>query len=255
MDEFFAYTMDGKTGVKMPRGDKDAILRYVMRIPGLGVQRKIVAECADLDAECEKRRKEIQKCETKIDALYAEVTKMESNGKGWFEGKLQDILLEPNDLGDKIPESAIQTKGSIPVITQKEGVLVSGYTDKEVKVVDDLPIIVFGDHSCTFKYVDFEFVRGADGTQLLKFDTAKFDCKFMCGYLSRMKITNANSYERHMKYLKNATVKIPPIEIQLKILDDEKQFDSKICIARKMIDSVATKKAAILEKYLKQKEV
>ena len=105
--------------------------------PPMAVQRKIVVECAELDAECEKRRKEIQKCETKIDALYAEVTKMESNGKGWFEGKLEDILLEPNDLGDKIPESAIQTKGSIPVITQKEGVLVSGYTDKDVKASDD----------------------------------------------------------------------------------------------------------------------
>ena len=62
MDEFFAYTMEGKTGVKMPRGDKDAILRYGLRIPDIEIQKKIVAECSKLDVGCEKQRKEIQKC-------------------------------------------------------------------------------------------------------------------------------------------------------------------------------------------------
>ena len=56
------------------------------------------------------------------------------------------------------------------MVTQEQGSLISGYTNNKNSITD-LPIIVFGDHSCTFKFIDFPFVRGADGTQLLKINT------------------------------------------------------------------------------------
>ena len=249
-DEFFAYTMEGKTGVKMPRGDKEDILKYGIHVPPLAIQKKIVAECAKLDAECEKQKKVIEDCQTEIEGLYAKVKK-EENQQGWFKGKVEDVLLEVGNAGDKIPAKEIKSAGAIPVITQEFDQLISGYVDAGVKTVTDLPVVVFGDHSCTFKFVDFEFVRGADGTQLLKFDSEKFDTRFMCGYLSRMELTNANSYERHMKYLKNSSIVIPPLVQQKKIADDESKFLAKIASARKVIDSVAAKKSAVLDKYLK----
>jgi type I restriction enzyme S subunit len=62
-DAFFAYNMQNAKGAKMPRGSKPAILKYVVPIPPVEVQREIVrvldsfrALEAELEAELEARR-------------------------------------------------------------------------------------------------------------------------------------------------------------------------------------------------------
>ena len=81
--------------------------------------------------------------------------------------RLEQLLLHIDGSTTKIGKEEILSDGEFPVITQEKGNLIAGYTDND-EPITDLPLIVFGDHSCTFKYVNFEFVRGADGTQLLK---------------------------------------------------------------------------------------
>jgi type I restriction enzyme S subunit len=49
-DDFFAYNMQHAKGAKMPRGDKVAILNYVIPIPPLEVQREIVNVLDKFDA-------------------------------------------------------------------------------------------------------------------------------------------------------------------------------------------------------------
>jgi type I restriction enzyme M protein len=58
-DEFFDYEMQGKKGLKMPRGDKNQILNYQIPVPTLSEQKKIVSE--------------IEKIETKLKALENEI--------------------------------------------------------------------------------------------------------------------------------------------------------------------------------------
>lgn len=41
-DEFFEYVMSGNKGTKMPRGDKQHIMQYIINIPSIGTQSKIV---------------------------------------------------------------------------------------------------------------------------------------------------------------------------------------------------------------------
>src|SRR5687767_3316351 len=68
----------------------------------------------------------------------------------------------------KLQTRDYQVEGRYPVIDQGQG-LIAGWTDAVEGVIEEqLPVVVFGDHSRTFKYVDFPFVRGADGTQILK---------------------------------------------------------------------------------------
>ena len=66
-DDFFAYNMQHAKGAKMPRGSKEAILRYRIPIPPLEVQREIVKVLdtftqleAELEAELEARRRQYQ---------------------------------------------------------------------------------------------------------------------------------------------------------------------------------------------------
>ena len=102
--------------------------------------------------------------------------------------------------------------------------------------------------------MDFPFVRGADGTQLLKFDRARFDTKFLCYYLRGMELPNANSYERHMKYLKALKIAIPPLAEQRKIVSEIEKCERKIAAAEARLASVAADKSAILSKLYSELE-
>ena len=141
-------------------------------------------------------------------------------------------------------------QGKYPVVTQESDNLIAGYTDID-NAINDLPLIVFGDHTCALKYVDFEFVRGADGTQLIKVDESKIRTKFLCEYLKTIEITNASKYERHFKYLKDITIPMISLQMQDQLLSAINTYESKIAEARTLMSTCQARKQAILDKYLK----
>lgn len=124
------------------------------------------------------------------------------------EACLERVSL-PN--GAKLQTREYQKSGKYPVIDQGQA-MIAGWTDVEDGVISDqLPVIVFGDHSRTFKYVDFPFVRGADGTQILKprkgIDPLYF--YFAC----RSVDLASRGYNRHFSLLKEQSIPVPdPVE-------------------------------------------
>jgi len=127
----------------------------------------------------------------------------------------------------KISKDKILDVGKYPVITQEVDEFISGYTDN-VNVINDLPVIMFGDHNCSFKYIDFEFIRGADGTVMLKPDK-RFIPKYYYFILNNSItniIENRNKYERHNKYLQALKIPLPPKDIQEKIVDEVEKLEN-----------------------------
>ena len=80
-----------------------------------------------------------------------------------------------------------------------------------------MPVILFGDHTRVFKYVDFPFALGADGVQVLVPVTSKFIEKYLYFFLKALRIEN-HGYSRHYKFLKEKEITIPPKEIQTRIV-------------------------------------
>ena len=149
----------------------------------------------------------------------------------------------------KIPQDEIEITGKYPVITQEAENEIAGYTNIDAPITD-LPLVVFGDHSCTFKYIDYEFVRGADGTQLMKFNTEIVMPKYMYFLLRQTDIPNSGKYERHYKYLKELEVIVPPLGTQQQIIAQVEQYEAEIRKAQTIMDGCAARKKAILDKYL-----
>ena len=78
------------------------------------------------------------------------------------------------------------------------------------------------------KWIDFPFVRGADGTQLLKIDETKAVQKYIYYVLKNIKITNSDKYERHFKYLKQMEVPLPKsLDVQRNIVAACEAVDSE----------------------------
>ena len=43
--------MVGNTGLKMPRGNKKAILKFEIPVPSIEIQKEIVKECVEIDKD------------------------------------------------------------------------------------------------------------------------------------------------------------------------------------------------------------
>ena len=126
----------------------------------------------------------------------------------------------------KIKKSEYLSSGSIPVVDQGQD-FIAGYIDDAERSYDGkLPVIVFGDHTCTLKYVDFPFAVGADGTQLIR-PTEDFDIRYLYYALRDLSLEHFG-YQRHFKYLKTSKILCPPMPIQSKIAAILSAYDDLI---------------------------
>lgn len=243
-DTFFDFMMVGKTGVKMPRGDKKIIPNFEIPVPPLDIQKKIAEECAKVDEKCHSAAVAYYNAKEEFHSLFSGI---HPESVVLLESLLQDI----NGATTKIPQRNILPigEGTTPVVSQDSSCLISGSTNIS-EVITDTPLIVFGDHTCAIKYVDFDFVRGADGTQLIKTNEDVIESLYLYGYLKTIQLEHAERYERHFKYLKQTNVPIPNKETQKRIIDEIRRLDIILNSKLQIINSCDIEKQKILDKYL-----
>ena len=218
----------------------NSIANIRIPLPPLAVQKAVAKECAAVDADYAKAKKVIEDGRAKIVEIMAEV-------RGETK-KLEELLRPVSGATVKIQENVIQPAGAIPVITQERDRLIAGYADG-VEPITDVPLIVFGDHTCAFKYVDFPFVRGADGTQLLKTDESVVSMRFLCANLQTAEIEHSGKYERHFKYLKRMDVPVPSLAEQKKVVAAVEAVEAKIAAAKEAMSACPARKREILLRH------
>lgn len=97
--------------------------------------------------------------------------------------------------------------GLYPIIDQTTDVYFAGFTNREDALLSQYPAIVFGDHSCAVKYVNFPFVRGADGTQIMLSKNENVSIEYMYFYVKSINI--GKGYARHYSFIKDYPIIIP----------------------------------------------
>jgi len=136
--------------------------------------------------------------------------------RDWQERAVRDCLLPFEiEVGKKVFARDYKTNGKFPIVDQGQS-LVAGYTDnKSAVIADGPPVVVFGDHTRVFKFVDFPFVIGADGTKLLK-PIPELDPKFFYFACLALDIPS-RGYNRHFKILREQSLRYPEKSEQEKI--------------------------------------
>ena len=144
----------------------------------------------------------------------------------------------------KVLSRDYKSSGSFPIVDQGQR-LIAGWTDDEAGLISThLPVVVFGDHTRAFKYVDFPFVRGADGTQVLK-PKAGIDPLFFY-YACRAIELPSRGYNRHFKTLREQEIPTPALQEQRSIAQALRQIDDALSIQDKQLQtSLALKRAAM----------
>ena len=146
-----------------------------------------------------------------------------SGGKMVWNDKLKreipedwEVLLV-GDILDKVQNTPrlatneYMTNGQYPIIDQTANIYYAGFTDREDAVSRQFPAVVFGDHSCAVKYVNFPFVRGADGTQIMLSKDDRISIEYL--YFATKNIPLREGYARHYSILKESYIIAPTIYI------------------------------------------
>ena len=128
-----------------------------------------------------------------------------------------EVLKDCTKLGTKIPTSEYLENGKYPIIDQGQNDI-AGYYDSDDGLFEDVPTIVFGDHTRVVKYVDKPCFLGADGVKLLCPLDKDINCKYLFYQLSCADIPNTG-YNRHFKWVKALDFKIPSSDEQNHVVE------------------------------------
>ncbi len=148
---------------------------------------------------------------------------MPSVPEGWEILSFSKAASVISDQGKRIKQRDYLTDGKFPVIDQGQD-LIGGYTDDEDMVFDgELPVILFGDHTRSIKFVDKSFAVGAEGIKILKPQQA-YVPKFFFYLLKSLQIPS-RGYSRHYQFLKKFYLPLASKKQQIRIVAEiEKQF-------------------------------
>jgi type I restriction enzyme S subunit len=129
----------------------------------------------------------------------------------------------------KIQRKDFLEDGLFPVVSQ-EADFTNGYWNNSADVFKVAkPIVIFGDHTQVLKFIDFDFVLGADGVKLL-LPKAFLDPKFFF-YALRSQPLKSLGYSRHYRLLKELSIGYPSIPRQKQIvatLDESEKMTKKL---------------------------
>jgi restriction endonuclease S subunit len=167
--------------------------------------------------------------------------------EGWDTKPFEDCI-DRVTYTQKIQRKEFLEDGAYPIVSQEED-FVNGYWDKETDLFKvTTPVVIFGDHTKVLKYVDFDFVLGADGVKILKsqeFLLPKF-------FFYQLHTANLKSlgYARHYRLLKELEIIYPSIPEQQRIVAKLDEAFDGIAMAKANAEKNLKNARAIFESEL-----
>jgi type I restriction enzyme S subunit len=127
--------------------------------------------------------------------------------EGWESIMIGNCLSKESSI-KKIPTSEILEEGNFPVIDQSTDFIAGFTNDTDAIIKTDEPRIIFGDHTRILKLINFDFARGADGTQVMLSNNIRMPQHLFYNTLLKIDLSNYG-YARHYKFLKDISIILP----------------------------------------------
>lgn len=221
-DNFNVYLQSQITGVNINNLNQKILYDYEIPLPPMSVQEEIVKELDAYQAIIDGAQKVVDnwKPTFKINPQWEKVFFMEQ--------------LETVKYTTKVQTNAFLDEGKYPIIDQSMD-FIAGYWNNDEDVFHiTRPVTIFGDHTKIVKYVDFDFVLGADGVKIL-IANDKWHPKFFYYTVYNTKIRDLG-YARHFKEFKDKEVYRPSLEEQKAIVAQIEQEEQYVEACKKLIE-------------------
>jgi type I restriction enzyme S subunit len=138
----------------------------------------------------------------------------------------------------------------MPIVDQGKS-FVAGYSSKALPAVDAGAdgLLVFGDHTCITKFIDFPFLVGADGTKVLRSRRSDVLVRFIA-YLLELSPVEQIGYNRHFSKLREKMFRFPDVDEQSAIVDALSDVDGAIAALEHRLESAEAIKTGMMQELL-----
>lgn len=155
---------------------------------------------------------------------------------GWISLECGNTFEQISTSNIKVKTKDTNQEGLFPVIDQGANYIAGYVDDEESVIIIEKPVCVFGDHTRVVKWVDFNFVPGADGIKVLVPKAYLYERFFY--YQLRHAEVKDRGYSRHFKYLKETIFKVAPLNEQIRIADKLDSILAKVDQAQARLDKI-----------------
>lgn len=264
-DTFLFYLMSkvnlaDYSGGIVPSVNKSTIEAIDVLVPSSRDEQQKIAEC-------------LEAIDQMISAQNQKVESLKTHKKGLMQqlfpqpGAITPALRFPGFTGDwqeksfdrichtitpplKLQSSQYSSSGKFPIVDQSQ-TLICGWTNDPSGLLRNAPYIIFGDHTCVLKYIDFPFIQGADGVKILG-SNKKDNSKFIYQLLLSNPVKQ-DGYKRHFSDLKEKVFLLPPtLEEQTKIAECLSSIDEIISVEESKVASLKARKKGLMQQLFPQ---
>lgn len=249
-DLFFEFMMTGKTGLKMPRGDKKMIPNFGIPVPSVEIQKKIVSECSKTEELYQKCIYGISRLKDEIDSVLAD-----SHSKATTDLRLDNEQVFNLSIGRRVLKSELKKDGAYEVFSANV-FEPFGRTDSSLLTDFSIPSVLWGidgDWMVNYLQADRPF-HPTDHCGVIKvLDENVILPKYLvypllkAGEHERFSRANRASTER----IKALTIRVPSIDIQKETVSKVIEIENEINTLKQKMKECKFQKQVILDKYLK----
>ncbi len=142
--------------------------------------------------------------------VYNEVLKREIP-VGWEVIKFDDLVEQsPKLKAIKAPD--YKNQGDIPIVDQASTLITGRTDDMSYYYKNERNCVVFGDVTTCFKYINFPFAKGTDGTKIINAKDDRIPAILLYQLLKDTKLPNIG-FARHYMFLREINLLLPPKNI------------------------------------------
>lgn len=250
-DIFFDYMMVGKTGLKMPRGDKKVIPNFLIpKAPLVEVQRKIAEECQEQDNDYINASSRIIEIEKEIEELMRQSQMKANNSISLNRADLFDI-----SIGRRVLKSEIVKDGVYDVYSAN---VFEPFGKTIHSVLDDFskPSVLWGidgDWMVNYQKAEKPFNPTDHCGVIRVLDETIVNPKYLVYPL--MKVGDAERFSRSnrasIERVKALSIMLPDIDTQNEVAQQLVSMENEIAELKSKMQECIIKKQEILDKYLK----
>jgi len=203
-------------------GNQENLNSHIVRsilvpLPSLPEQEAIAQALASVDALLEGLGRLVAKKrdlkQAAMQQLLTGETRLPGFSGEWATSSFDEVLIRINAKPNQVQATAYRTAGHFPVVDQGATAVI-GFSDDGDRLFrcPKGGVIVFGDHTCIVKFVDFDFLVGADGTQVMSARGGHVT-RFIAYDLQRKGVV-PTGYNRHFGFLRERTFTVPNLPEQ-----------------------------------------
>lgn len=244
-----------KNDMKVNNG---AVLEGEIFAPGVDEQQKVADCLTSLDEVIAAQGRKVEALKAHKRGLMQQLFPREGetvprlrfsefrDGPEWREvpvGELIDTITPPRKL-----QTALYAKnGRYPIIDQSPSEVCGWTDDADAVFTPTLPVIIFGDHTCTLKLMGQPFAQGADGIKILM-PRPDVTSELLFQALQANPLESVE-YKRHFSDLKEKNVRLPRRETgeQEKVASTLSSLDTQITAESNQLAALKTHKQGLMQ--------